>query len=491
MTTAPIIPFPDLLGRRDAEHGAWEVEAVPMQPGVAWTNIVDRKMHAPGGDSDQERAVRAHEMMHAKCSPADEWPKWIARGIASQEALTAVEEFRVNTLCLRAGFDTVKTALTDGSEKVTGEAFAIRGDWTGAVYATAAFAGTARIKPFLAGVRKTNPDWAKSLRALNDRLVALAKRVQTFDLGSTAVDRRSGLAPLGFRHTENWAMLVDQVARPPKAADADPDDDDPRRAAVAVDRRGAKITETDTDAPISPEAIKRASGAKGADVGGWWDDLRVERCPMPRQAPGGLGRKRRPADRGRHPRRIHRMLVDPQRRVFDAVKRGNGGVVLIDGSGSMSFTEKDIMQIVEAAPGATVAIYSSNGDKSKPNLYVVADKGRLIDTLPDREVGNGVDGPAIEWAIAQRQHPQAPVVWVTDGGCHGPGQGYSDQLGVDCLNRALDHKVIVRPNVDAAVVALTSLARGARRVPRWLPYWWRKSWTDVMGTRLPLNEIAL
>ena len=487
MTTAPIIPFPDLLGRRDYDHGAWEVEAVPMQPGAAWTNIIDRQMHAPGGDTEQERAVRAHEMMHAKCSPAAEWPKWIERGMASQQALVSVEEFRVNTLCLRAGFDGVKTALTDGSEKVSGEGFALRGDWSGAVYAAAAFAGTARINPFLSGVRKHNPDWAKSLRALNDRLVALAKRVKTNDLGSTQA--RNGLAPTGFWFTENWAMLVDQVARPPKADDADPDNDDPRRGAVAVDGKGRLVKEEDTEAPISPEAIRRASGVQQGSA--WWDDLRVERCPMPRQAPGGLGRKRRPADRGRHPRRIHRMLVDPQRRVFDAVKRGNGGVVLIDGSGSMSFDEKDIMQIVEAAPGATVAVYSSNGDKSKPNLYVVADKGRLIDVLPDREVGNGVDGPAIEWAIAQRQNPRAPVVWVTDGGCHGPGQGYNDQLGVDCLNKAIDNQVIVRPHVDSAVTALTLLAKGARRAPRWLPYWWRKSWEDVMGSRLPYNEIAI
>lgn len=491
MTTTKIIPFPDLLGRRDTEHGAWEVEAVPMQPGVAWTNLIDRKMHAPGGNTDQERAVRAHEMMHAKCSPAAEWPTWIARGIASQQALTAVEEFRVNTLCLRAGFDVVKTALVDGSEKATGEMFAVTSNWTDAVYATAAFAGTARIRPFLSGVRKHNPDWAKALRALNDRLVALAKRVQTYDLGSTCVHRASGLSPFGFSYTENWAVLVDQIARPPKADDGDPDEADPRQAAVAVDRRGNRVTEADTEAPISPEAIKRAGAQAKGGISGWWDELRVERCAMPRQAPGGLGRKRRPADRGRHPRRIHRMLVDPQRRVFDAVKRGNGGVVLIDASGSMSFDEKDIMRIVEAAPGATVAMYASNGDKDKANLHVLADGGRVIDVLPERAVGNGVDGPAIEWAIAQRQHPKAPVVWVTDGGCHGPGQGYSDRLGVDCLNRALDNQVIVRPHVDSAIVALTLLTKGARRVPRWLPYWWRKSWQDVMGTRLPANEIIL
>lgn len=491
MTAVRKEPMPDLLGRADKQNGRWEIRGVPMEPGRAKTYVVGHEMHVPVGDNPQERAVRAHEMMHAKCSPADEWPTWLERGFATQQALESVEEFRVNTLCQRAGFTAVKTDLTDGSEKTTGERIAERGDWATGVYATAAFAGTARLNPFISGVRKHNPEWADAFRALAQRLVAMAKRVSTASLGATGPSRH-GLAPAGFAYTEEWAIMLDMIANPPKQDD----DEDENDGQGEGEGDNAGQGGADQDAPKGRKPGKKPGKKPKVDAGqikkmkpmqgngGKWDTLRVERCPMPRIAPGGMGRKKRPADRGRHPRRIHRMLVDPQKRVFDATKRGNGGVVLIDGSGSMRLTQQDVMRIVEAAPGATVAVYSSNGDVSTPNVYVLADKGRMVDALPNRVPGNGVDRPALEWAVTQRQHPKAPVVWITDGAVHGPGQGYRDQMGLDCYRKVLEHKVIVAPDVQRGVDALSALARGRQPV-RWTPRYWKQSWRAIMGTEPP------
>ena len=50
------------------------------------------------------------------------------------------------------------------------------------------------------------------------------------------------------------------------------------------------------------------------------------------------------------------MLTDPDRKVFDTTKKTVGGVVLIDGSASMRFSQDDIKSILEAAPGCTVAV---------------------------------------------------------------------------------------------------------------------------------------
>lgn len=481
-------PMPDLLGRRDTDHGQWEVHDVPMEPGTAKTNIVLREMHVPTGDNEQERVVRAHEMAHAKFSPANEWPKWVARGMATPRALEVAEEFRVNVLCARAGFD-VKNSLTDGSEKRTGERIAEDGDWATGVYMTAAFAGTARLNPFISGVRKHNPEWAKAYRTLGTRLNALARRVSTWDLGSTAVHADAGIAPFGFSYAEAWAMLLDRIANPPEV---DEDEGAGREDPEGTEGGGTGVGGKGTDlrkrkALIDPDAIKKIQ-TPDKHGSAWWDYLRIQRCPMPRHAPGGLGKKRRPADRGRHPRRIHRILTDPQKRVFDATTRGNGGVVLIDGSGSMNFTEQDILRIVEHAPGATIAVYTSNGDKEVPNLFIVAENGRMVDKIPPGNIGNGVDGPAAEWAVKQRQRSSTPVVWVTDGGVHGPGQGYSDKLALDCIEKVHQHRIIVRPTVDAAVETLRLLKRGGKP-GRWMPYRWRESWKATLGREYPPNQM--
>ena len=77
------LPEPEILTREDTEHGRWEVETVPAKRGLPHTNIVEKLMKAPGDSSEMSRTIRAHEMMHAKVSPAGEFKEWIDREIAS------------------------------------------------------------------------------------------------------------------------------------------------------------------------------------------------------------------------------------------------------------------------------------------------------------------------------------------------------------------------------------------------------------------------
>ena len=81
------------------------------------------------------------------------------------------------------------------------------------------------------------------------------------------------------------------------------------------------------------------------------------KAPLTKMHNGNLGKVKIASPTGRNPRRIHRMLTDPHRRIFDRSKRNSGGVVLIDGSGSMHIESNDILKILNAAPGATVAMY--------------------------------------------------------------------------------------------------------------------------------------
>lgn len=476
--TAQTLAMPDLLGRKDAEHGPWSVAEVVLEPGKSWTNLSMREMQVPKGNTVVERCIRAHEMMHAKVSPTGtDSGKWIARRIATAQGLVAAEELRVNTLVKRAGFDMSKAF--DGTEKPGGEFHAEHDRWEDAVYSALAFANTGRFTEYLKGVRKHKPEWAKTLRAMHDNIVKWIEKVPSHLLASTEVHDRSGLAPYGFSYTEAIAAMVDAIANPPQPPKDDVHDEDEAEdkavASAGEDGEGKKPE------PPKPEQVK---AMKPADNGSWWDELRLVRLPMPRLAPGGLGRKRKASDVGKSPRRMSRMLTDPDRKVFDTTRKSVGGVVLIDGSASMKFSQEDIKAILEAAPGCTVAVYCSNSsDRVRPNVMVIADKGKMVAEMPERVNGNGVDGPAARWAVEQRQSKKSPVVWVTDGLCHGPDQRYKDSQGVECATIALKGGVVLRPDVTSAVAMLKDLKKG-RRPKRWYPPAWRASWRKVHGREL-------
>ena len=67
------IPEPEILTRQDTDAGPWDVDNCAPKRGLPHTNIVERKMVTPGDNSEMSRAIRAHEMMHAKCSPGAEF----------------------------------------------------------------------------------------------------------------------------------------------------------------------------------------------------------------------------------------------------------------------------------------------------------------------------------------------------------------------------------------------------------------------------------
>ena len=89
-----------------------------------------------------------------------------------------------------------------------------------------------------------------------------------------------------------------------------------------------------------------------------------------------------------------------------------GGTVLIDCSGSMSFTVADVEAILKAAPAVTIATYNGSGDSGE--LRIVAARGRRADAsdLIPPYGGNIVDVPALEWLGRQ---PSRPRLWVSDG----------------------------------------------------------------------------
>lgn len=114
-------------------------------------------------------------------------------------------------------------------------------------------------------------------------------------------------------------------------------------------------------------------------------------------------------------------------RICKSVKRGRGGTLLIDVSGSMRWTSGLLAKIMEASPEATVATYCGNGI-DKAVLHIVATKGRIAGDCrnPHQGAFNSVDGPALRWLVKQ----QGPRYWLSDGQINGAKGGAPPSLGM-------------------------------------------------------------
>ena len=482
------IAEPEWLGRSDTQHGAWQVEDCEPRRGIPATSIVERKMLAPAHDTEQARVIRAHEMMHAKVSPAGEWEQWQNRKIATLPAMMACEELRVNLLCDRAGFD-VKSHLSDGGETADGERLACTNDWKSAVYMAVATAGTASNKLYLNGIRRHNRLWGSALADISKRAVKEMNKAGR-QLSSTEVHTRTGLAPFGFIYTEKLAEWVDRLAGMP-APDEEEEGESQDSSSMEVENEDNKSSKRE-HSNIGKEKVKETEFREKLKTitpdrmdGNvpYWGELMIEKLPLPIVAKGNLGKKKTASNVGRSPRRIHRYMTDPQKRIFDNKRRGMGGVVCVDASGSMSLTQDDVRRILEASPGATVIAYSDIRD-GHPNAWILADKGRMVDEMPEMGQGNGVDFPALEWAVKHRQHSTAPVIWMTDGGVCGPNQGFSQTLANQCTAYCLEKKVHLTHDAEATIALLHALSKGIALPKSPFPYMLKDAW-ESRGGKLP------
>lgn len=462
-------PQPEMLGRGDHEHGRWTVGDSPATRGVPHTDLHNRKMVAPHGSDELDRAIRGHEMMHAKVSPTPgEMISWISREVATHGSLVAVEEARVNTLCTRVGIP-IDKYLTDGTEKASGKSLAEKNDIKTLVHGAVACAGTIGGKEFIKGVRSVDKGMAKVLTSIQKEVMKNLNAVHQSTLAAVADGDRQG----GFAQVERIAewvdRLIDEMEEEQRKQDEDERDED--KGDESEDKRD-ESGET-SDKAKKPRSKKPEPRREPKDptktvkpdrtVVPAWGKLRTKRMPMPDATRGNLGRKRVASDTGKNPRRMHRFLTD--RKVFDRTSKGMGGVVLIDASGSMSFGHNDIREIVEAAPGCTVAMYTETmrGD-TYPNLWILAERGRICkaDAMPGDRAGNVVDLPALKWAVSRRQRSTAPVLWVSDGGVTGEGDSGHASLNRAVAKYVTHQRVITVPNVKKAKEVLAKLRTGGK-----------------------------
>ena len=208
------------------------------------------------------------------------------------------------------------------------------------------------------------------------------------------------------------------------------------------------------------ESYEYGNGKEYTDGSSRWYPLYVSKPELPLTHTGKLGRRLMYTDTGRSIRNISRIYSDPEQRIFTRKTRALGAVVVIDCSGSMSLSEKDIDEMITVSAGATVLCYSSDASPSQdnPNAYVVARKGRRVRELPIFHGGNGVDAPALMYGIkVLRESSRQPVIWISDEMVTGLGDSGGLSLREETDKIKKHYGVIVCPNAYTAIQKLKQL----------------------------------
>jgi hypothetical protein len=123
----------------------------------------------------------------------------------------------------------------------------------------------------------------------------------------------------------------------------------------------------------------------------------------------------------------------------------------------MDIDEASLSKLLGRAPDALVVGYSHRpGDHAlTPNAWILAKRGSVVENIPSGNIGNGVDGPVLEWALRQR-HGTEPIVWVTDGQVTDSHDHPDERLTLHCVELVRRHRIRLVKELASAGRALSS-----------------------------------
>jgi hypothetical protein len=365
----------------------------------------------------------------------------------TERVMMVAEEVRVNAFAKAKGYDI--DLLQDGSEKTSGVQSAKRA-MEGDVEAKnemfafgAGLVGGKAFRAFINGVRSVNKEYAQELRKMELAILKEIRHASVGLLGATNLVSTKGdvSVPEGFNH------YVPKIALHIMATQE------------FVDNNG-----------ISEDVVGVGGGDyETGNALGKFAPLIIDRkflCDQ--QVKGHLARKKRASSMGTNLVYPERLLTDPDRRVFAQKAKASGGIVLIDVSGSMEITDTDIEQILALSPGALVMAYSHKPKSlGIPNLWILANRGKRCSAQALKtigNIGNGVDGPALEYAV-KRRIGREPIIWVCDGQVTDSHDKPAPNLTEECAKIVKKNGIIVIPDMESAVKALR-IGRNAESVIR-------------------------
>jgi len=463
----PVLPLPSVITsfREDlVEPINWDIVPSAGEFG-AKVDFVSGVMAIPlAGDAHSQRQ-QLKQLIQARVTPLDDSiydelaKRYKIQGMTTG-ILRAAESARISAITeLFAEVKGLKLE-PDGSEKITGKRLATANtaeSWDRSVEFTLRNHGTKAFDSFASGVRSVNPEWSTALRKLNKRLIGTFNG-SAADLGDTSPcsygDDLKG--PVGFQNTLYAANAVrdylsDGYQAPQEMREMTKKSEDERAAKygktdkVDYEKNTLGDEQIDLDDSDIPDDFEFSH-----DDGGFAELIIDDTMPLTVEVNGYMRRKRRGMTSGRRVTYPSRMLTDPNRRVFGTKVKVKGGIVVVDISGSMSLSQEDIEAIVEAAPAAVIIAYSYCGS-GVPNAWILANRGwRVRDVGSIGGRGNGVDGPALTWAIRHKKHNE-DIVWVSDGQVTTERDGQNDEIVTQCAKLIKKHRIIMIPSVREAV----------------------------------------
>ena len=208
---------------------------------------------------------------------------------------------------------------------------------------------------------------------------------------------------------------------------------------------GTVNTVQDLEKRMKRELMKDMAYYTSSSVGEWGDMI-IHEPPLTVNLQARLknGRQYRPQDYGYNPKYINRYCID--KKIFKQRQRVKGGTILIDASGSMSFSGRDILDIMMMLPAVNIAMY--NGSGYTGDLRIIAKNGLRVDDdylYNHSGRGNVIDGPALRWLAEQ----PARRIWVSDMKVFGRNDssiGYN--LLKDCIDTCRKAQIINLKDIE-------------------------------------------
>lgn len=423
--------------------------------------------------------IRAHEQGHIAFSP-------VKKGTAaSNDYLNMAEDARVNTLLTQRGVD-LSAGMTDPIDIMTLVANLVKKrDRASVVQSMICTISTGDHKPFIKALKESGLD-SLNQEICNTVFAGAKHLLDTNDLKS-------------YRTTEKVAAYVEKYVKALEEQDkrmnetnqAMEDAKEAKRREKEREKRKESVSSEEkerTDAKWEKARMERKSAERDAmqTVGtarrGFshrgtrsldrWGHMVMDEPPRSESFPTRIiGRKHRPYAEGAIIRYPHRYAIDMS--VFKMERTYPSGSVLIDGSGSMSFSGEDIESIVKCAPAAIIGVYSAGAIKInregtlrilvKNQRRVVGDKMTMSSIHTEMGGSNVCDGPALDW-LGQQPFPR---IWVSDGeitgmseigggGSHGED---NTQLRMDVTAKCAKFRIVRLNDVEEAIQYFTYVAK--------------------------------
>jgi hypothetical protein len=178
--------------------------------------------------------------------------------------------------------------------------------------------------------------------------------------------------------------------------------------------------------------------------------------------------QKRNADKGVVPRHMHRMTTD--RKVFTTKKVVAGGSLMIDCSGSMSWSYDQLVELIEILPAVRIAGYEGyNTIKNGADgiIRIFAENGRL-DSNQIAEAGyygaNSIDLEALKYLAKQPE----PRIWVSDQAVvgvddEGRANSLDNKLKLEVLSFMIKNNIIPIKSHDLVLQVAKELATSVKK----------------------------